>query len=79
MAKDIYLFHEADKTEGHGASMYFINSGKIIVEKGGKEVDAKYEGTYFGELGLMFSDGRKACVKGGNKVCLPFDLSLSLL
>jgi hypothetical protein len=37
--------------------MYFINSGKIIVEKGGKEVDAKYEGTYFGELGLMFSDG----------------------
>jgi hypothetical protein len=51
--------------------MYFINSGKIIVEKGGKEVDAKYEGTYFGELGLMFSDGRKACVKGGNKVCLP--------
>jgi len=35
--------------------MFFVNSGVIIIEVGGKAVASLREGSYFGELGLMFA------------------------
>jgi CPA1 family monovalent cation:H+ antiporter len=53
--------------------MFFVNSGVIIIEVGGKQVASLREGSYFGELGLMFADGRKACAKA-KKHCTLLEL-----
>ena len=52
------LFQEGEE----GTSMFFINCGSVSVRTKSKEIAILGPGMYFGELGLMLNDGRKATI-----------------
>ncbi|EKX44226.1 hypothetical protein GUITHDRAFT_53094, partial [Guillardia theta CCMP2712] len=65
-----FVFHTGDQ----GTTMYFVNSGAVSVQIRGHEVARLLPGSYFGELGLMLQDGRKAdAVCDGDSELLELD------
>ena len=65
-----FIFHTGDQ----GSTMYFVNSGAVSVQIRGHEVARLLPGSYFGELGLMLQDGRKAdAVCDGDSELLELD------
>ena len=58
-----FVFRSGDVGVLKGSSMWFVNQGSVAVEVNGKQVATLKAGTYFGELGLMLSQPRSACVR----------------
>ena len=58
-----FVFRSGDVGVLKGSSMWFVNQGSVAVEVNGKQVATLKAGAYFGELGLMLSQPRSACVR----------------
>mmetsp|Transcript_60245 Transcript_60245/g.160299 ORF Transcript_60245/g.160299 Transcript_60245/m.160299 type:complete len:373 (-) Transcript_60245:1141-2259(-) len=54
------LFFEGSQ----GSSLYFVNSGSVAVNIRNQQVATLSPGDFFGELGLMFGQGRTATIVG---------------
>ena len=65
------LFREGDQ----GSSMFFLNKGSVLVQKGLVEMAILSSGNYFGELGLMLNDGRTATIICDSEHCELLELS----